>query len=83
MRLRNKMKTARQQPMVRLMQQQRPGTESSWQRRECPEKCEGKDQSQVEEGFAALDRTPEWFQWAMYASIGASFGIRGIKGIKK
>ena len=40
-------------------------------------------QPYVEEGFAALDRTPEWFQWAMYASIGASFGIRGIKGIKK
>ena len=31
----------------------------------------------------ALSRTPEWFQWAMYASIGASFGIRGIKGFKK
>ena len=40
-------------------------------------------QPYVEEGFAALSRTPEWFQWAMYASIGASFGIRGIKGIKK
>ena len=40
-------------------------------------------QPYVEEGFAALSRTPEWFQWAMYASIGASFGIRGIKGIRK
>ena len=40
-------------------------------------------QPYVEEGFAALSRTPEWFQWAMYASIGASFGIRGIKGFKK
>ena len=37
----------------------------------------------VERGFDALSRTPEWFQWAMYASIGASFGIRGIKGFKK
>ena len=40
-------------------------------------------QPYVEQGFDALSRTPEWFQWAMYASIGASFGIRGIKGFKK
>ena len=40
-------------------------------------------QQYVEDGFAALSRTPEWFQWAMYASIGASFGIRGLKGFKK
>jgi hypothetical protein len=32
----------------------------------------------VERGFDALNRTPEWFQWAMYASIGASFGIRAF-----
>ena len=32
-------------------------------------------QQYVEDGFAALSNTPEWFQWAMYASIGASFGI--------
>jgi|TARA_R110000787_G_scaffold17974_6_gene55544 hypothetical protein len=37
----------------------------------------------VSQGFEALDKTPQWFQWAMYASIGASFGIRGLKGIKK
>jgi len=37
----------------------------------------------VTQGFEALDKTPQWFQWAMYASIGASFGIRGLKGIKK
>jgi hypothetical protein len=37
----------------------------------------------VERGFAALDTTPDWFQWAMYASIGASFGLRGLKGLKK
>jgi hypothetical protein len=37
----------------------------------------------VERGFAALDTTPDWFQWAMYASIGASFGLRGLKGLRK
>jgi len=25
----------------------------------------------------------QWFQWAMYASIAASFGIRTVKGLKK
>jgi len=40
-------------------------------------------QPYVERGFAALGNTPEWFRWAIYASIGASFGIRGIKGFKK
>ena len=35
------------------------------------------------EGFAALDDTPEWFQYAVYASIAASFGLRSLKGIKK
>lgn len=40
-------------------------------------------QEYVEDGFAALSRTPEWFQWAMYASIAASFGLRSLKGIKK
>ena len=40
-------------------------------------------QPYVEEGFTALSRTPEWFQWAMSASIAASFGIRGIKGMRK
>ena len=40
-------------------------------------------QPYVERGFAALETTPDWFQWAMYASIGASFGIRGIKGFRK
>ncbi len=37
----------------------------------------------VERGFAALETTPDWFQWAMYASIGASFGLRGLKGLRK
>lgn len=40
-------------------------------------------QPYVAQGFAALEQTPDWFQWAMYASIGASFGIRGIKGFRK
>tara|TARA_B100001939_G_scaffold66208_1_gene55084 strand:- start:1693 stop:2010 length:318 start_codon:yes stop_codon:yes gene_type:complete len=40
-------------------------------------------QPHVQRGFEVLETTPSWFQWAMYASIGASFGIRGIKGFKK
>lgn len=40
-------------------------------------------QPYVDQGFAVLAATPEWFRWAMYASIAASFGLRGIKGIKK
>ena len=37
----------------------------------------------IAEGFAALETCPDWFTYAMYASIAASFGIRGIKGMKK
>lgn len=40
-------------------------------------------QPYVERGFAALETTPDWFQWAMYASIAASFGLRGINKLKK
>lgn len=40
-------------------------------------------QPYVSEGFRALDSTPEWFQYAVYASIAASFGLRSLKGIKK
>jgi len=40
-------------------------------------------QPYVERGFAALETTPDWLQWAMYASIAASFGLRGLKGLKK
>ncbi len=40
-------------------------------------------QPYVDRGFEVLSTTPQWFQWAMYASIAASFGLRGIKGIKK
>lgn len=35
-------------------------------------------QPYLAEGFAILDTTPEWFRWAMLASIGASFGLRGF-----
>jgi len=34
-------------------------------------------------GFNNLSTTPQWFQWAMYASIAASFGIRTMKGFGK
>ena len=37
----------------------------------------------IAEGFAALEIAPDWFTYAMYASIAASFGIRGIKGFNK
>ena len=40
-------------------------------------------QPYVERGFDALSKTPDWFQWAMYASIAASFGLRGIGKFKK
>jgi len=40
-------------------------------------------QPYVDRGFEVLATTPDWFQWAMYASIAASFGLRGIKGLKK
>ena len=40
-------------------------------------------QPYVERGFAALDATPSWFQYAVYASIAASFGLRSLKGMKK
>ncbi|MDA7891201.1 hypothetical protein N9B14_01420 [Akkermansiaceae bacterium] len=40
-------------------------------------------QPYVERGFEALSNTPAWFQYAVYASIAASFGLRGLKGIKR
>tara|TARA_R110000850_G_scaffold121614_2_gene239381 strand:- start:686 stop:1030 length:345 start_codon:yes stop_codon:yes gene_type:complete len=40
-------------------------------------------QPYMSEGFANLEKAPSWFQWAMYASIAASFGIRTMKGFKK
>ena len=35
-------------------------------------------QPYIERGFLALDSTPEWFRWAMLASISASCGLRGF-----
>ena len=40
-------------------------------------------QPYVERGFAALSATTDWFQYAVYASIAASFGLRSIKGVRK
>jgi hypothetical protein len=40
-------------------------------------------QPYVARGFEVLSTTPDWFQWAVYASIAASFGLRGMKGLKK
>ena len=40
-------------------------------------------QPYMAEGFANLESAPSWFQWAMYASIAASFGIRTMKGFGK
>mgnify|MGYP003653622314 CR=1 FL=1 len=37
----------------------------------------------MQQGFANLATTPEWVQWGMYASIAASFGIRGMRGLSK
>jgi len=37
----------------------------------------------MKEGFENLSTAPQWFSWAMYASIAASFGIRTMKGFKK
>ena len=37
----------------------------------------------TEQGFKNLEAAPQWFSWAMYASIAASFGIRTVKGLKK
>ena len=40
-------------------------------------------QPYMEQGFNNLAAAPQWFSWAMYASIAASFGIRTVKGLKK
>ena len=37
----------------------------------------------MEQGFENLQKCPQWVTWGMYASIAASFGIRGIKGFKR
>ena len=40
-------------------------------------------QPYMKEGFANISAAPEWFQWACFSSIAASFGIRTMKGFKK
>ena len=40
-------------------------------------------QPYMEQGFKNLEAAPSWFSWAMYASIGASFGMRTVRGLKK
>ena len=40
-------------------------------------------QPHVARGFEVLESTPDWFQYTMYASIAASFGLRSLKGLKK
>jgi len=38
----------------------------------------------IEQGFIALEKCPDWFTYAMFLSISASFGIRGVsKFIKR
>ena len=34
--------------------------------------------ARVEEGFAALSRLPEWYQYLLFIAISASFGIKGV-----
>jgi len=33
-------------------------------------------------GFEALELTPQWFQWSIGVSVGASFGVKGWKEFK-
>lgn len=33
--------------------------------------------SRVEEGFAALSRLPEWYQYLLFIAVSSSFGIKG------
>lgn len=40
-------------------------------------------QPYLEHGFTALNAAPDWFQWALLASIAASFGLRGMHTLIK
>jgi len=33
--------------------------------------------ARVEEGFAALSRLPEWYQYLLFIAVSSSFGIKG------
>lgn len=37
----------------------------------------------IQEGFRVLGTLPEWYQWALIAGIGASFGIKVTNRFKK
>lgn len=39
--------------------------------------------SAINKQFSYLNALPEWYVWAIGASIGASFGFKGIKHFKK
>ena len=38
-------------------------------------------QATIQHGFQVLRTTPDWFQWSVLVSIGASFGVRGFERI--
>lgn len=40
-------------------------------------------QPYIEQGFIALSKCPDWFTYAMFLSISASFGIRGVSKFMK
>ena len=40
-------------------------------------------QPYMKECCSIREAAPQWFQWSLYASIAASFGIRTMKGFKK
>ena len=40
-------------------------------------------QPYIEQGFIALEKCPDWFTYAMFISISASFGIRGVSKFMK
>jgi len=39
--------------------------------------------ARVEEGFAALSRLPEWYQYLLFIAVSSSFGIKGADKIMK
>lgn len=39
-------------------------------------------QSSIQQMFELLNGLPEWYTWALGASIGASFGFKGFKQIR-
>ena len=39
--------------------------------------------TRVEDGFAALSRLPEWYQYLLFIAVSSSFGIKGADKIMK